>query len=67
MIRRDACREFALYQARLTKDPPVISYYFNLPDSPHIYQYHNTGKELFAAIFDKCNSFRAYIPKVELN
>lgn len=65
MIRRDICREFALYQRRLAQNPEVISYYFNLP--PLLYQYHNTGSELFGAIYDQCRNFRAYLPKIEPN
>jgi hypothetical protein len=73
MINLDVGRQFYLYQRRLTETPNRVDYFLDLPNSPHLYQYHSDGKRTFGAVFNKggdfnpCRDFRAYLPKVELN
>ena len=72
MINLNVARDFHLYQNRLAENPDAVSYFFRLPESPQMIQYHNTGREIFGAVFalpanNPCRDFRAYLPKVELN
>jgi hypothetical protein len=75
MINLNVARDFSRYQQRLLENPDAVGYCLpsGVPSSVmHIVQYHNTGKEIFGAIFvapgnDPCRDFRAYLPKVELN
>ena len=67
MISTDpAARQCFLLQQRLAASE-VVSYYFDLPHSPFIYQYCNDGKNIFGAVLDKKGNFLQYLPKVELN
>lgn len=73
MINLDVARQFHLYQQRLARTAQHVDYFFDLPNSPYLYQYHNDGKGVFGAVFKRdrnfnpCRDFRAYLPKVACN
>lgn len=67
MITTDpAARQCFLLQQRLAASE-VVSYYFDIPDSPFIYQYYNDGKNIFGAVVDKRGNCLQYLPKIEPN
>jgi hypothetical protein len=59
-------RECFLLQKRMAAKE-TTAYYFELPGSPFIFQYHNDGTGLFGAIADKRGNCLKYLPKIELN
>jgi hypothetical protein len=74
MINLNVARDFHLYRQRLAENPDAKSYWFSSGPrgATHLVQYHNTGTEIFGAVFaqpgnDPCRDFRAYLPKIELN
>lgn len=66
MINLNICREFYLYQKRLAQRE-TLSYFVDIPCSPYMMQYHNDGREIFGALYDKRKNFQQYIPKVDPN
>jgi hypothetical protein len=72
MITLDQSRHGHLYQKWLRENPERTDYYFNLPNSTFMIQYHATKKEIVSATFDSverngCSVFRYFGQKVELN
>lgn len=66
MINIDINRERHLYRMRIAAKE-TTAYYFDIPQSPFVYQFHNDGKNLFGSIADKCGNMLQYVPKWDLN
>lgn len=73
MISLEREREMHLLQQRVCQNPDALGYYMALPGEPsYVFQFYNTGKELFGAIYaqpatDMRRDFRKYLAKIDRN